>query len=69
MDAAVPRESWCGMAQFDDLPPDQLLERARQLRELGDLWRYAVWELADALEALAQEKRQSRDAGSSAGSV
>lgn len=56
----------CGMAQFDDLSPDQLVERARQLRELGDVWRYALWELADALEARAQEKRQSQDAASGA---
>lgn len=66
VDAAAFPESLCGMAQFDNLPPDQLLERAQQLRELGELWRYAVWELADALEALAQEKRQRQDAGSGA---
>lgn len=49
------------MAQLTDLPPDQLLERAQQLRELGHVWCYFVWELADALDALAQEKRQSRE--------
>lgn len=48
------------MAQFTDLPPDQLMERAQQLRELGDVWRDLLWELADALEALAQEKRQDQ---------
>lgn len=53
----------CGMAQLTDLPPDRLLERAQQLRELGEVWRYLMWELADALEALAQEKQQNRECG------
>jgi hypothetical protein len=46
------------MAQLHDLPPDQLRERARQLRELGDAWRSVLRELADALEALAREKQR-----------
>lgn len=48
------------MSQFSDLPPDQLLERAQQLRELGEVWHTLMWELADALEALAQEKQNGR---------
>lgn len=56
------------MVRFNDLSPDQLRERARQMRELGDAWHYLLNELADALEALAQEKQQglgrdSPDAG------
>lgn len=47
-------------SQFSDLSPDQLLERAQRLRELGEVWRALLWELADALEALAQENRGGR---------
>lgn len=54
------------MVRFEDLPPDQLAQRARQMRELGDAWHYLLNELADALEALVQEKlqEQQRDSGS-----
>ena len=61
MDGRVAIIARCGMAQLTDLPPDQLRERAQKLRELGDVWRYLLWELADALEVLAQEKQQNRE--------
>ena len=61
MDSRVAIIARCDMAQLTDLPPDQLRERAQKLRELGDVWRYLLWELADALEVLAQEKQQNRE--------
>lgn len=48
------------MVRLKNLSPDELVERARQMRELGDAWFYLLNELANALEALAQEKQQGR---------
>jgi len=45
------------MTQFTVLPPDELLERAQQVRDLGDLWREVLCELADAMEALAKKRQ------------
>ncbi len=61
MDGTVAFIARGGVVQFADLPPDQLRERAQELRELGDVWRYLLWELADTLEVLAEEKQQGRE--------